>query len=104
MHLYETHLPVASTERSEQFYVQIVGLEFAYRDPGRDAVFLFIGTGKASMLGLWGPTTTRGSDPHRCHFAIAIPLPDLLLSASVSMTWAFRPATSPAMKPLNHRS
>src|SRR5256885_1772406 len=78
MHLYETHLPVASTEGSRKFYVEIVGLEFAYRDPGRDAVFLFIGTGKASMLGLWGPTTTRGSDPHPCHFAIAIPLPDLL--------------------------
>ena len=78
MHLYETHLPVASTETSAKFYVEIVGLEFAYRDPGRDIVFLFIGTGKASMLGLWGPTTTRGSDPHPCHFAIAISLPELL--------------------------
>ena len=78
MHLYETHLPVASTETSAKFYVEIVGLEFAYRDPGRDIVFLFIGTGKRSMLGLWGPTTTRGSDPHPCHFAIAISLPELL--------------------------
>ena len=32
------------------------------------------------MLGLWGPTTTRGGDPHPCHFAIAIPLPDLLVA------------------------
>jgi lactoylglutathione lyase len=78
MHLYETHLPVASTETSAKFYVEIVGLEFAYRDPGRDAVFLFIGDGKRSMLGLWGRTTTRGSDPHPCHFAIAISLPELL--------------------------
>ena len=31
------------------------------------------------MLGLWGPTTTRGSHPHLCHFAIALSLPDLLL-------------------------
>ena len=78
MHLYETHLPVASTKTSARFYQEIVGLEFGYRDPGRDIVFLFIGTGKASMLGLWGPTTTYGRDPHRCHFAIAISLPELL--------------------------
>jgi len=79
MHLYETHVPVASTETSSKFYVDVVGLEFGYRDPGRDAVFLFIGTGKRSMLGLWGPTTTRGSDPHPCHFAIAVSLPELLV-------------------------
>ena len=78
VHLYETHLPVASTERSRQFYVEIVGLEFAYRDPRRDIVFLFIGKGKQSMLGLWGPSTTYGRDPHPCHFALAIPLPELL--------------------------
>src|SRR5205823_2833159 len=79
MHLYETHLPVADTEKSRKFYVDVVGLEFAYRDPGRDIVFLFIGTGRRSMLGLWGPTTTRGRDFHSCHFAIAIPLPELLV-------------------------
>jgi lactoylglutathione lyase len=78
MHLYETHLPVTSTEASAKFYVEIVGLEFAYRDPGRDIVFLFIGAGKTSMLGLWGPTSTYGSDPHRCHFAIAVSLSELL--------------------------
>src|SRR5258705_9192040 len=78
MHLYETHLPVGDTERSREFYVEVVGLEFAYRDPGRDIVFLFIGGGKSSMLGLWGPATTRGSDAHHCHFAIALALPELL--------------------------
>ncbi|MGH7178962.1 MAG: VOC family protein [Tepidisphaeraceae bacterium] len=79
MHLYETHLPVASTEASREFYVNVLGLEFGYRDPGRDAVFLFIGPNRRSMLGLWGPTTTRGGDPHPCHFAIAIPLSELLV-------------------------
>ena len=29
------------------------------------------------MLGLWGPTTLYGKDPHRCHFAIALSLPEL---------------------------
>jgi lactoylglutathione lyase len=76
--LYETHLPVASTERSAEFYATVVGLQRAYRDPGRDIVFLYVGDGKESMLGLWGPTTTYGGDPHRCHFALAIPLADLL--------------------------
>src|SRR5207244_13127352 len=30
------------------------------------------------MIRLWGPTTTYGSDPHRCHFAIAVSLSELL--------------------------
>jgi lactoylglutathione lyase len=78
LHLYETHLPVTDTEISKRFYVDTVGLEFAYRDPTRDIVFLWIGANKRSMLGLWGPGTSRGSDFHKCHFAIAISLPDLL--------------------------
>ena len=78
MHLYETHLPVANTEKSAQFYQEVVRLEFAYRDPGRDIVFLWIGTERRSMLGLWGPTTLRGKDPHPCHFAIALSLPELI--------------------------
>ena len=64
MYLYETHLPVQSTEVSQRFYLDVVGLEFAYRDPTRDAVFLWIGSNRRSMLGLWGPSTTRGSDFH----------------------------------------
>ena len=28
MHLYETHLPVANTEISKDFYTEIVGLPF----------------------------------------------------------------------------
>ena len=80
MYLYETHLPVQSTEVSRKFYVEVVLLEFAYRDPTRDAVFLWIGRNRRSMLGLWGPSTTRGSDFHECHFAIALPLSALLTS------------------------
>ena len=80
MHLYETHLPVGSSEVSRKFYMEIVGLEFAYRDPGRDVVFLWIGSDRRSMLGLWGPTTKRGSDWHACHFAMAVPLSDLLVA------------------------
>ena len=78
MQLYETHLPVTNTERSQKFYVDVVGLKFAYRDPGRDIVFLWIGENKQSMLGLWGPSTLYGREFHRCHFAMSLPLAELL--------------------------
>ena len=78
MHLYETHLAVASTEKSARFYLDVIGLEFGYRDPDRDIVFLFVGQQRRSMLGLWGPTTVYGKDPRRAHFAIAVSLPELL--------------------------
>ena len=78
MHLYETHLPVANTERSSLFYHDVVGLEFAYRDPTRDIVFLWIGPNKQSMLGLWGADTAYGRQPSKRHFAIALSLPELL--------------------------
>lgn len=77
MHLYETHLPVRSTETSQKFYQYIVGLAFAYRDPGRDIVFLWIGENRRSMLGLWGPGTSYGGKSHKCHFAIGVSLPEL---------------------------
>ncbi len=80
MYLYETHLPVQRTEASQRFYLDVVGLEFAYRDPTRDIVFLWIGSNRRSMLGLWGPSTTHGRDFHKCHFAIALSLPELLAS------------------------
>jgi lactoylglutathione lyase len=78
MHLYETHLSVTDMEKSRAFYVEVVGLQFAWRDRTRDLVFLFIGSGRRSMLGLWGPTTTYGGDFHKSHFAIAVSLPELL--------------------------
>jgi lactoylglutathione lyase len=78
MYLYETHLPVQSTEASQRFYLDVVGLEFAYRDPTRDIVFLWIGKEKRSTLGLWGPDTSYGRQPHKCHLAIALSLPELL--------------------------
>jgi len=78
MYLYETHLPVQCTEASQKFYLEVVGLAFAYRDPRRDIVFLWIGDNKRSMLGLWGPGTSYGKRPHQCHLAIAVSLPELL--------------------------
>ena|SRR3989442_5976266 len=80
MYLYETHLPVRDTEASKAFYIDVVGLEFAHRAAGRDIVFLWIGSNRRSMIGLWGPSTTHGSDFHKCHFAMAVSLPELLAS------------------------
>ena len=78
LRLYETHLPVTDTKASTAFYVDIAGLKYAYRDPSRDIVFLWIGEGKNSMLGLWGPATDYGKDFRECHLAIAISLTELV--------------------------
>ena len=78
VHLYETHLAVAETAASQSFYIRVVGLEFAYRDPTRDVVFLWAGDQRRSMLGLWGPSTAYGSDFHGSHIAFAVSLQELL--------------------------
>jgi lactoylglutathione lyase len=80
MHLYETHLPVANTEIAKDFYTGIVGLPFAYRDPTRDIVFLWVTSKKQGMIGLWGPNTTYGRESGiapKCHVAFALSLDQL---------------------------
>ena len=78
MHLYETHLPVTDTEASQVFYTRVVGLEFAYRDPTRDIIFLWAGEHRRSMVGLWGPSTSYGVDFRVSHTAFAMSLSDLV--------------------------
>lgn len=51
--LYETHIQVRNLEESVNFYTKVLGLRIAYRDPSRPIVFLWVGTGKEFMLGLW---------------------------------------------------
>src|SRR3954453_7458414 len=83
MHLYETHIPVADTRTSEPFYREIVGLPFAYRDPTRDIVFLWVDEKEKGMLGLWGPGTAYGpkdGEPRKCHFAFLVSLEQLMQS------------------------
>lgn len=75
MHLYETHIPVSDTKASEAFYSEIVGLPFAYRDPTRDIVFLWVDEKQKGMIGLWGPTTGYGRHNGTltlCHVAFAV--------------------------------
>jgi lactoylglutathione lyase len=78
MYLYETHLAVADTEISKNFYIGTVGLTFAHRDATRDVVFLWAGPDRKSMLGLWGPGTTYGERLHKSHLAFALALPELI--------------------------
>jgi lactoylglutathione lyase len=81
MHLYETHIPVANTRASELFYREVVGLPFAYRDPTRDIVFMWVDQKEKAMLGLWGPGTAYGPQqgvPRICHFAFAVSYEQLL--------------------------
>jgi lactoylglutathione lyase len=81
MHLYETHIPVADTRAAEAFYREVIGLPFAYRDPTRDIVFMWVDEKEKAMLGLWGPNTTYGwqpGAPRRCHFAFAVSFGELL--------------------------
>ena len=78
MNLYEAHLPVADTDAAQRFYVEIVGLRFAHRDLTRDIVFLWAGTNRRSMLGLWGPNTTLGCAFHKSHIAFDVSLAELL--------------------------
>ena len=81
MHLYEAHLPVADTEAAQRFYLKIVGLQFAHRDVTRDAIFLWAGADRRSMLGLWGPGTTLGGEFHECHIAFNVALAELLAAS-----------------------
>lgn len=81
MQLYETHLPVADLPRAIDFYQNVVGLELAYEVKKRSVAFLWIGSREQSMLGLWGPEALygwKGDQRFRCHFAMSVPLAELL--------------------------
>ena len=80
MHLYETHLPVRDTKAAQEFYMRVVELPFAYRDPTRDIVFLWADAKEKAMLGLWGPDTAYGrqkGSAQNCHVAFAVSLDEL---------------------------
>ena len=74
--LYETHLTVSDLDRSIAFYRDVVGLEFAYAVPARQAAFFWIGSRARSMLGLW----SIGGSPLRLrlHIAFSATLEDVV--------------------------
>jgi glutathione S-transferase len=74
LHLYETHLPVRSLERSIPFYEKL-GLELAWR--GETAAFFWIEKGK-SWLGLWEPDRVETPyHPSLRHFAFGCPFEEI---------------------------
>ena len=107
MHLYETHVPVTDTKVSETFYSEVVGLRFAYRDPTRDIVFLWVDEKQKGMIGLWGANTGYGRQNGvltECHLAFAV-LFEQLQSAIVKLNergietsgFGGRPTTEPSV-------
>ena len=80
LHLYETHIAVTDTKTSQTFYREVIGLPFAYRDPTRDIVFLWVDEKRKGMLGLWGASTgygRQGGALTRSHLAFAVTLEQL---------------------------
>jgi lactoylglutathione lyase len=57
--LFEVHLTVRNLDEAVGFYRDVVGLTVAHVTSGRQAAFLWIGSGRQAMLGLWT------ADPHR---------------------------------------
>lgn len=72
--LYETHIQVRDLAKSVAFYTEVLGLRVAHRDPTRPIVFLWIGSGKDYMLGLWQEETNF--QPR--HFAFRADKEDIL--------------------------
>jgi lactoylglutathione lyase len=73
--LYETHLYVASLEKSIAFYKDVLNLEQCYYEAERKAAFFWIGAPKEAMLGLWEKPVTEISIRH---FAFECGLEDVL--------------------------
>lgn len=77
--LFEMVLEVADLAASEQFYVEVVGLEVAERWGG-DRPAVWLGLGDGSFLGLWPVETGgekaihQGRGGAHVHFAIRLPL------------------------------
>jgi lactoylglutathione lyase len=72
--LYETHIQVSNLEEAVTFYTEVLGLRLAHRDENRPVVFLWIGEGKESMLGLW----EQKENLQTRHFAFTADKDDIL--------------------------
>lgn len=85
MQLYEVHMPVSDLAASIDFYTRVFGLELAYQQPHRGVAFMWIGSREQSMLGLWEPGSPYGwkdGQRFKSHFAISIPLDELLTTSA----------------------
>jgi len=80
--LFETHLQVASLERSMDFYGEVLGLELGLKEEARRVAIYWIGGKTKSALGLWEnpPWVSGGNTGHQIvtqHFAFEVERADL---------------------------
>ena len=59
--LFEVHLTVRNLEEAVRFYCDVVGLTLAHVASGRQAAFLWVGSARRAMLGLWAAGSTPQS-------------------------------------------
>lgn len=101
--VYETHLPVATLERSIAFYRDVVGLTLAQVFEGRRIAFFWVGGRATGMLGLW----ETGTAPlkMRLHMAFRMTVDDVLRAAAALKTRGIQPlgfGGEPSDEPIVH--
>ncbi len=64
--IYETHVEVSNLDRAILFYTETLGLKIGYQDLDRRIAFLWVGSNKDAMLGLW-----EKKEVHTRHFAFS---------------------------------
>ena len=86
--LFEVHLTVRDLDAAIGFYRDIVGLTLAHLTRGREAAFLWIGSGRNAMLGLWAagaaPQAVTLHTAFRVSVADVLAAPRLLRDAGVT--------------------
>ena len=86
--LFEVHLPVRSLDTAMDFYRDIVGLTLAHVAKERRAAFLWIGSARNGMLGLWevgsGPQSLTLHTAFRVSLADVLAAPTFLRNAGIT--------------------
>ena len=100
--LFEVHLTVRDLDLAIGFYRDIVGLTVAHVTKGRQAAFLWIGSARKAMLGLWAagsaPQAVALHTAFRVSLADVLAAPDFLRNAGVTpLDFDGRPTDQPVV-------
>jgi lactoylglutathione lyase len=100
--LFEVHLTVRDLGVAIGFYRDIVGLSLAHVTEAREAAFLWIGSGRDAMLGLWAagtaPQTVTMHTAFRVTRADVLAAPSFLRNAGITpLDFDGRPTDQPAV-------